>query len=168
MIFPTIPSLPTQRRILNPSLSRSLRQMTMWLLLDTLFLRFRIPLILRLVLASSALFIDSSSSTLCSSCVRRSLHFVLYGLQILSKCSPLPSALVTHVWPMGQPLTAPLICVYLTSSTDQRHCRPYKGRLRSLTYIPTHTPTPAWLMGQWKQKKILYPVAIVTKYVTHQ
>lgn len=138
-IFPTSLSLPTQKGI-SLYISRALRQVTMWPFLDTLFLSFQIfPVLLRPLI--TALY-----SLLISYLVPQVLWEALSTCTpwILPECSPLASTQVAHSL-NSSPGRPPAVLIHtweplLPQSKHKGPPDPTGAELRSLTYIPTHTP----------------------------
>lgn len=147
----------------SPSLSSSLRQVTTRPVLDTLFLR-RFWILLSSSGHSSLVLCTNSSPTLCLRLWGRpSLFHTSWALTE----APLASVLVLQPeLQAGLPQPHSHVCMGLSSHRSQRHSDPTE--MRSLTYIHTHTPCPACLVGWCKQKEAFCPISMVAKHCTYQ
>lgn len=161
LIFPTIPSLPTQRRIFSPCLSRSLRQETMWphLTLSCLTSGFFSSSSGHL---SSVLFTQSSSPP----CVQ-ALWEALFIFHSMDSPQLLPSTLCTANSQSELQVNLPQsssTCVHWTSppTGDRGIPDPTGAEMRSLTYIYPYTQSkPCLAKGKMEAKRIYFVLLLL-------
>lgn len=147
----------------SPSLSSSLRQVTTWPVLDTLFLR-RFWILLSSSDHSSLVLCTNSSPTLCLRLWGRpSLFHTSWALTE----APLASVLVLQPeLQAGLPQPHSHVCMGLSSHRSQRHSDPTE--MRSLTYIHTHTPCPAWNDASKKRHFAPFPWWLSTAHTSQE